>query len=439
MAKLLTYSEAQTRFANLATTGISIGDAIQEAVDTIYEMGRWPGTTRELPLTDGMFSFDADSNEYTITFDETIYDGVVGFRNRQRGWAIVDQASLFKDGINSGDLEFVDLGTVGGDSVDAVAASITVNPDGADNSIIFTALETGPSGNSISVEIAEPDGDALEVSVFGTAITIQPSRILHYATATVTVDEGSISNEEVTIDGVTYSVVVPDPEVYSTVFDSAAGLAALINGTAEWAGDPHPTVSATVDGEVVTLTARTAGAVGNSITLSETGSGLVVSGFSGGSDEIDISTAAEVIDAVNAHAGASALVVASASGADTGEVAAVEAVFLAGGVSGGITSNYRKYRCPLDWSLDGGPYYALVKLEAPTLSENTLIPVESMKALKCAIQAVCYEYVSDEDRANLCWQKFEMFMGRSVRQVSGPKRWTLGMDSSLRRKPRQFF
>ena len=217
MARQMTFLEAQLRFSTLATVGVDIADAIQEAVDRIYEMGRWPGTTIELTLVDGDFEYDDDLDQYFLYFTEETYDGAIGFRNDSGGWAIVDHVALYKDGVNAGDREFVDLGTVTVDSVEM-----------------------------------------------------------------------------------------------------------------------------------------------------------------------------------------------------------------------------RKYRCPLGWSTDGGPYYALMKLEAPELADEDLIPINSVGALQCAVRAVCCEYVNDDDRATLNWGKFEQAMTMATRQTAGPKRFTMGMDSSLARKPRQF-
>ena len=217
MAKLMTYAEAISRFANLATTGIGIEEAIQEAVDRIYELGRWPGTTVEIELEEADFIAGDNDNEWFVYFLEETYDGAIGFRSNHRGWSIVDHASLYRDGVNAGDREFLDMGSV--------------------------------------------------------------------------------------------------------------------------------TISAALK---------------------------------------------------------------------------------------------RKYRAPLGFVPSAGPYFALMKLEAPELVDATVIPIHSAGALKCAILAVCQEYVNDDDRAMLNWQKFEQFITKAARQVDGPKRWSIGMDSSLRRKPTQF-
>lgn len=221
MSRQITFADAVQRFGDLVTTNIAIEDAIQEAIDRIYEMGRWPGTTLELTLEEDDFVLDGDTDTYSVFFDENLYDGAIGFRNANRGWSIVDQTSLYKDGVNSGDMEFVDMGTV-------------------------------------------------------------------------------------TVDGGGYDVI------------------------------------------------------------------------------------------------------------------------------------RRKYRCPLGWSASSGPYYALMKLEAPQLTECDNIPIQSLGALKAAIRAVCYEYVADDARAAQEWGSFMQAMSLSTKQTAGPKKYYVGTDSSLRRKPTQF-
>jgi hypothetical protein len=217
MGKSLTLNEAIARFEPMMTTGIDVNEAIQEAVDRIYELGRYPGTTLELALAEVDFVSEGDDGDYFLYFLESTYDGAIGFRTASRGWSVVDQVALYKDGVNMGDREFVDLGTV----------------------------------------------------------------------------------------------LVADVE-------------------------------------------------------------------------------------------------------------------------------QRKYRCPVGWVPSGGPYYALMKLEAPVLDEGSIIPVKSVSALKAAIQAVCYEYVNDVERAQGKWAEFDAFMTRAAKQTDGPKRYTMGMDSSLKRKPKQF-
>ena len=209
-------AEATVRFGPLVTTGLEVGEVIQEAVDRIYEMGRYAGTTEEVLLEEADFVEDADTGYWSISFDEPEFDGAIGFRSDSRGWSIVDQTALYRDGVNAGDYEFVDMGT-----------------------IVTDGVET------------------------------------------------------------------------------------------------------------------------------------------------------------------------------------------------------RKYRCPSGWQPDQGPFYALMKKEAPTLADDDLIPI-ARGPLKAAIQAVCYEAVADETRSQTKWGEFDALSKLSGRQTSGPKRVSIGMDSSLKRKPQQF-
>lgn len=219
MAKQITFEEAIVQFGPLVSTRIEIEDAIREAVARIYEMGRYPGTIREIAFYDGDFTQEEDL--VFLYLDDSIYDGMIGFRNKNRGWSIMDQSILYRNKVNGGDMALIDMG---------------------------------------QVEI-------------------------------------------------------------------------------------------TVDAELVLR---------------------------------------------------------------------------------------RKYRMPLGFTLSGGPYYALMKLEPPTLADETVIPIHSIGALKAAIIAVSYEYVNDEERAQLNWGKFTQLMMLAERQVEGTKKYYIGMDSSLRRRPTQF-
>lgn len=217
MARLMTFLEAQTRFAGYAVNDHTIEEAIQEAVDRIFEMGKYPGTTEEFQIEDDEWILNEDTNEYFIKFDEQTFAGALGFRTCQRGWSIVDKSILYKDKVNGGDLQFVD---------------------------------------------------------------------------------------------------------YGTIEDAGVRL--------------------------------------------------------------------------------------------------------------------RKYRAPLGFSVDGGPYWVLLKKEAPTLADDDLVPIEGLGGLKCAIQAVTYEWTGDQDRADRKWAEMEGFMRLSERQTEGPKKHYMGLDSSLRRRPKQF-
>ncbi len=217
MAKLLTFTAACARFGGLVVSNFTIEEAVQEAVDRTFELGRWPGTTQEMDVAEEDFVINSDTNEWFISFDEQEYAGALGFRNGSRGWSIVDKTMLYKDGINAGDREFVDYGTV------------------------------------------QVDGERL-----------------------------------------------------------------------------------------------------------------------------------------------------------------------------------RKYRAPLGFSPDSGPYYALMKKEAPVLTGDDLVPIEGIGPLKCAVQAVNYEFTGDDERAQTKWAEMLSYMLTAQRQNEGVKRYSMGLDSSLNRHPRQF-
>jgi len=221
MSKQITLGDAASKFGDLVAFKTTSEAAIQEAIDRIYEMGRWPGTTKEIEIAEADFIEDAALSVYFLYFDEDLYDGAIGFRNEYRGWGIVDHTALYKEGVNLGDKQFVDYGPY-------------------------------------SLDVANDDREV------------------------------------------------------------------------------------------------------------------------------------------------------------------------------------RKYRCPLGWSPTSGPYWVLFKLEAPELAFDDVLPIQSLGALKAAIQAVSYESVNDDERATLSWQKFDLAINLASRQNSGPKKYFIGIDSSLKRKPKQF-
>jgi hypothetical protein len=302
----------------LPTTGIGIEEAIQEAVDRIYEMGRWPGTTVEIELAESDFVAGLDDHEWFIYFNEELYDGAIGFRNNYRGWAIVDHTCLYRDGINAGDREFLDMGTI---------------PPEANNIIISGILSPSQT------------------------FTVYP------------------------------------------VVDEVTGL------TAYQTGDTYP--------RLILSPVSSPPAAPDSWGLYYLPTTNLAEASSWGATYTEDPLDADDWEAFAGSAGSPILTASPSYGR-------------------------RKYRAPLGFVPSEGPNYALMKLEAPTLKDDTIIPIHSAGALKCAILAVCQEYVNDDDRAMLNWQKFESFIVKAARQVDGPKRMTIGINSSLRRKPTQF-
>lgn len=120
MAKLLTFSEAVARFGPLVTTDVTAEDAIQEALERIYEMGRYRGTTQEFAIPTESFVLDPVSGETHVYFPRSEYSAAIAFRNskkgtEKRGWNIVDRSVLYRDSVSfhhEGDRNFVNLGDV---------------------------------------------------------------------------------------------------------------------------------------------------------------------------------------------------------------------------------------------------------------------------------------------------------------------------------------
>lgn len=128
MAKLLTFSEAAIRFGPLITTDITVEDALQEAVERIYEMGRYRGTTEELVIPTESFVLDPDSGETHVYFPRSKYSAAIAFRNSKKGtekrvWNIVGHAVLYRDSMShyhEGDRDFVNLGDVVFEDLDQI-------------------------------------------------------------------------------------------------------------------------------------------------------------------------------------------------------------------------------------------------------------------------------------------------------------------------------
>jgi len=98
-----------------------------------------------------------------------------------------------------------------------------------------------------------------------------------------------------------------------------------------------------------------------------------------------------------------------------------------------------KFKCPLGFSPDFGPYYALCKLDAPILvDDDDIVPVPSSAALKALILAVSYETANDPARQQAAMQDFENVMARASREIQGRRAMPLMKTMHVRRRPQQF-
>ena len=204
-----------------------------------------------------------------------------------------------------------------------VAASITLDPGGADNSMTFTAVDPGPDGNDITVEIAAASfaADGLPiVQVTGTDISVAPIE--------------KATNTGGTTPNLTGFVLAHTAQsVATSIWDSGTTyprLAASKAGAAGWLLGYY------ADSTEYPLSPSSAWDGDGAITAkpweqSWVPSTLLTAGIGEPVFTESASTAQEVIDAVNGAASASALVTASASGTVTGVVAAVTATNLSGG------------------------------------------------------------------------------------------------------------
>lgn len=112
MSAPFTFATAKTRFAGLVTTKIQVGDAIQQALERIFEMGRYRNTTLEIAIPDADFIYDATLKETFVYFPRATYSAAIAFRNDERGWNVVNQATLYREGRRIGDYKFVNMDEV---------------------------------------------------------------------------------------------------------------------------------------------------------------------------------------------------------------------------------------------------------------------------------------------------------------------------------------
>lgn len=153
------------------------------------------------------------------------------------------------------------------------------------------------AGNNAYWRIAEriassdvPAGRICAAAISGTGTTPAVA-----AKGTVTFSENPANGDTLQIGSTTYKFATSpaaanDVELQASVTETIQNLANVINGESgiayEGTASPNQQVSAFISGNVMELTARTAGAAGNSFALVQTGDFASVSGatFSGGAD-----------------------------------------------------------------------------------------------------------------------------------------------------------
>lgn len=214
----------------------------------------------------------------------------------------------------------------GGTPVNETAATVTINPTGADNSVLYTAVAgLGADGNDITITYATPAAAATTaVAVAGDAITVTPG------TKARMVISGTLSPDAT--GELPYTGLQGSYPIYSTTPGS-------VPATGRWTQIIYPSGGAAwelrhYENGLAGSMALWIAAPGTEATP-DLASGWAPDGVETGTPVITAGTssAAQVIAAVNAAAAAAALVTASASGTVTGAVAAVAATNLTGGVT----------------------------------------------------------------------------------------------------------
>jgi hypothetical protein len=203
--------------------------------------------------------------------------------------------------------------------LDNLYATLLVDPAGDDNSVLYTAKASGSAGELVSVAYDTPATQATtDVDVTGDAITVTPgTKARMVVTGTLTMDGNPVIFPTLLYSGVTNGHAAYSDDgnssgsSYWAIWSTFFGRMMLVQASpyCQWASD-------TTD---VAYPDLSAGWGGTGSTIGIAGTPTVTAG---------ISSAAQVIAAVNASTPAAALVLASESGPSTGPVAAVAADFL---------------------------------------------------------------------------------------------------------------
>ena len=245
-------------------------------------------------------------------------------------------------------------------SATQVAATLLIDPAGADNSVLYTANTAGTGGNAISVAYAAPVAQATTtVAVVSNAITVTPGT---KARMTVT-GATTFPNPTMLYGGTINSQPFWSAGGWTYNGPNNAGASAIFYDGTKWIITSETQYTA----ELTSSAQYPDGLTGWTVTL---GSGLptVASG---------VTSAQQVINEVNRSTGfppvlspSAVLVTASVSGPSTGAVAAVAATYLTGGSSGGTVID-NGYTTPTSNGADfyvapnGTDYYV-----QPTIATN---------------------------------------------------------------------
>lgn len=240
----------------------------------------------------------------------------------------------------------------------SVQATLDFNPAGDDNGLTFTAVEYGAAGNAISIEYVDPEAisAALSVAVDGNAITVNLATDTGTAstlTSNPAGDDNSLIFTAVDAgpDGDAISIEYVDPAANDAVLSvDVAGTAITVNLATNGAGAITST-AADILAEIEATPAADALVV-VTINAADTGSGddgsgvvtaMVLANLEGGAWGAITSTAADILAAIEADEDADALVAVTIMTGDSGSeddgsgvVTAMAADNLEGGTGVGV-------------------------------------------------------------------------------------------------------
>jgi len=209
-------------------------------------------------------------------------------------------------------------------------ASVTIDPTGADNALLYTAVTSGVAGNAISVQYTNPGiSNTLSVEVQGDNITV---KLGTNGSGVITSTAGDIltavnAHTEaaalvlVTAPGASTGLVTEISQTYLTNRNTSLTYTALEAGS---------------EGNEITVAYINPGVLTASTTVAVTTKAIAVTLAHDGTNIT--ATAAAVKSAVEGSADAAALVSVTANGTVTGVVSAVSATALDGGCEASITS-----------------------------------------------------------------------------------------------------
>lgn len=276
-----------------------------------------------------------------------------GYWQGRKGIAL--RSGALSEGANPLTLPFWLVDTVGGDAISAAsltddvvsltvtghglpfadsAASVMIDPDGADNIVTFTAVTAGSSGNSISIEYGDPnrvaDGGSI-VTVTGTDILVNPEKQYMVVTGTTTIptgfgEAGNFNKKYFTVDGIIYRA---EGAYFNLRFSriTVAGTPNKYRWELRAVATPY-WISAEIDSTLPEALYTPDDPVWEPWTPVAPATEDLTIGY-------ELHNALNVASAINADVSASSLVLAAVVGVGTGSVIEHPKTFLAGGATAG--------------------------------------------------------------------------------------------------------